>query len=59
MRIVIDLDGTICPVKEDGDNYADLKPYPGAVEKLRMLRSAGHYIIEISDELLCQNAKAK
>jgi len=45
MRIVIDLDGTICPVKENGDNYADLKPYPGAVEKLRMLRGAGHYII--------------
>jgi capsule biosynthesis phosphatase len=45
MRIVIDLDGTICPIKESGESYAKLKPIPGAVEKLNELREAGHYII--------------
>jgi capsule biosynthesis phosphatase len=45
MRIVIDLDGTICPIKQSGERYEDLEPIPGAVEKLRELKSAGHYII--------------
>lgn len=45
MRIVIDLDGTICPVKQNGERYEDLKPAPGAIEKLRELKHAGHYII--------------
>lgn len=45
MRIVIDLDGTICPIKQKHETYADLKPYPGAVEKMRALRQAGHYLI--------------
>ncbi len=45
MRIVIDLDGTICPIKQKHETYADLKPYPGAVEKMRALHEAGHYLI--------------
>jgi capsule biosynthesis phosphatase len=45
MRIVVDLDGTICPVKQSHQTYADLLPLPGAIEKLRALRAAGHYII--------------
>lgn len=45
MRIVIDLDGVICPVKLPHESYAALEPIPGAIEKLRELRSAGHYII--------------
>jgi len=45
MRIVIDLDGTICPIKRPGESYADLVPLPGAVEKIQTLRAAGHYII--------------
>lgn len=45
MRIVIDLDGTICPIKEGGQTYEDLKPLPGAVEKMNELKAAGHYII--------------
>lgn len=45
MRISIDLDGTICPIKEPNQSYADLKPLPGAVERIRGLRAAGHYII--------------
>ena len=45
MRICIDLDGVICQLRAPGQNYADLAPVPGAVEKLRELRAAGHYII--------------
>lgn len=45
MRIVIDLDGTICPIKQPNETYADLKPMPDAAERIRQLRAEGHYII--------------
>lgn len=45
MRIVIDLDGTICPIKQPLQSYASLLPLPGAAERIHALRSAGHYII--------------
>ena len=45
MRICIDLDGVICQLRKPDEQYADLKPIPGAVEKLRQLRAAGHYVI--------------
>jgi capsule biosynthesis phosphatase len=45
MRICIDLDGVVCRLREPGQNYAELEPVPGAVEKLRQLRAAGHTII--------------
>jgi capsule biosynthesis phosphatase len=45
MRICIDLDGVICRLREPGQSYADLEPVPGAVEKLRALKAAGHYLI--------------
>ena len=45
MRIVIDLDGTICPIRQSSESYSDLKPLPGAIEKINNLKEAGHYII--------------
>lgn len=45
MRIVIDLDGTICSIKQVGQSYDDLIPLPGAVHRIKELRSSGHYII--------------
>jgi capsule biosynthesis phosphatase len=45
MRICIDLDGVICQLREPQQSYADLEPVPGAVEKLRELKAAGHYLI--------------
>jgi capsule biosynthesis phosphatase len=45
MRIAIDLDGVIAELKTSSESYADVKPVPGAVERLRELRAAGHYII--------------
>jgi capsule biosynthesis phosphatase len=45
MRIVIDLDGVICPTRKEHESYADLKPIPGAIENLKQLKEAGDYII--------------
>lgn len=45
MRIVIDLDGTICPIKQPGETYDQLVPLDGAAERIRELRQAGHYVI--------------
>jgi len=45
MRICIDLDGVICRLREPGESYAELQPVPGAVDKLRQLKAAGHYLI--------------
>lgn len=45
MRIVIDLDGTICPIRQSNQTYSDLLPLPNAVERINDLRKDGHYII--------------
>jgi capsule biosynthesis phosphatase len=45
MRICIDLDGVICRLREPGQEYSDLEPISGAIEKVRALKAAGHYII--------------
>ncbi len=45
MRIVIDLDGTICELRKDSQDYADVCPIPNAVQKMNALRKAGHYLI--------------
>ncbi|MBX7167443.1 MAG: capsular biosynthesis protein [Pirellulales bacterium] len=45
MRICIDLDGVVCRLRDPGQQYADLQPVTGAVEKLRALKAAGHYLI--------------
>jgi capsule biosynthesis phosphatase len=45
MRICFDLDGVLCRLKQPHQTYADVEPIPGAVEKLRALRAAGHEIV--------------
>jgi capsule biosynthesis phosphatase len=45
MRIGVDLDGTICEIRKDPKTYAEVKPLPGAAERLRELRQKGHQII--------------
>ena len=45
MRICVDLDGVVCRLRALGQQYAELEPVPGAVEKLRALKAAGHYLI--------------
>ncbi len=43
--IVMDVDGTLCPIKGSADSYADLQPYRQMVDRLRQLRAAGYYVI--------------
>jgi capsule biosynthesis phosphatase len=45
MRVVIDLDGTICSLKEQGQTYEDVVPLRGAIAALRKLKESGHEII--------------
>lgn len=45
MRICLDLDGVICELKKNGQDYEDLFPREGAVKKIRALKEQGHYII--------------
>ena len=45
MRICIDLDGVLCEIRRPGQSYAEVKPLPGAVEKLKELRRAGYEIV--------------
>ena len=45
MRICVDLDGVVCQLRKPGQTYADVDAVPGAIQKLRKLRSAGHVII--------------
>ena len=45
MRICLDIDGVLCRLREPGQAYADLNPVPGAIERLRSLKAAGHYLI--------------
>lgn len=45
MRICIDFDGVISQLKKKGDTYDSVLPMEGAVEKIKALKDAGHYII--------------
>lgn len=45
MRICIDLDGTICELRKNGQTYADVVPKPGAQEMMTHLSERGHTII--------------
>lgn len=45
MRICIDIDGVICQLKKEHQSYSDVEPLEGAVEKIKLLKQSGHYII--------------
>lgn len=45
MRICLDLDGVICDFRRPGETYADVRPIPGAADRIRSLRAAGHHVI--------------
>jgi len=45
MRIVIDLDGTICEIRKPNQDYANVKPKMAAVRAIRTLKREGHSII--------------
>jgi capsule biosynthesis phosphatase len=43
--IVMDIDGTLCPIKQSGEHYIDLIPFPEILSRLREYREMGFYII--------------
>ncbi|AUH74275.1 HAD hydrolase family protein [Legionella sainthelensi] len=45
MRICIDIDGTICTLREANQTYKNVLPLPGAAQKIKELRENGNYII--------------
>jgi capsule biosynthesis phosphatase len=45
MRICIDIDGTLCPVRQPHETYDELKPFAGAADALQSLKTKGAYII--------------
>jgi capsule biosynthesis phosphatase len=45
MRICIDIDGVICSLRKPGQSYDDVVPLPGAADKLRSFRAAGHTVV--------------
>lgn len=42
---VFDIDGTLCPIKKNEEEYEDLIPYANMVEKLRYYKENGAKII--------------
>ena len=42
---VIDIDGTLCPIKKIDESYEDLIPYSEMVNKLKVLKENGFRII--------------
>lgn len=43
--IIIDLDGTLCDIKKEGERYADVAPKLRIVEKLKEYKVAGFGIV--------------
>ena len=43
--IVIDIDGTLCPIKKKTENYEDLIPFKPVIKKIKEYRDEGFYII--------------
>lgn len=45
IRVCIDLDGCIFELKKEGQSYKEVRPKKGAIEKLKMMKEKGYYII--------------
>lgn len=45
LTFIIDIDGTICPIKRPDERYEDLVPFPGIVERIRFYREQGAKIV--------------
>ncbi len=45
LSFVLDIDGTLCPIKQSSENYADLVPYAAMVDKLKKYHEAGARIV--------------
>ena len=43
--IIFDVDGTLCPIKKENEEYKDLVPYDEMIVKIRDLKNAGYRIV--------------
>ena len=50
--IVLDLDGTLCPVRKANERYEDLIPNQGVVQRLLEYRQEGFYIIILTSRTM-------
>lgn len=46
--LILDVDGTLCPIKKPEEHYEDLVPYPQVVEKIRECKAQGARIVLFS-----------
>jgi capsule biosynthesis phosphatase len=46
--IVMDVDGTICPIRHPDQSYSDLQPYADIVDLMRDYKAKGFYLILFS-----------
>lgn len=45
LTYVMDVDGTLCPIKRADEHYEDLVPYPEMVKKLQQVKKQGAKIV--------------
>ena len=45
LTFIVDIDGTLCPIKSKDERYEDLVPYSDVVDKLREYHDAGARIV--------------
>ncbi len=45
MTFVLDIDGTICPIKQKNETYEELVPYTEMLEKIRYYKANGAKIV--------------
>ena len=45
LTLVVDVDGTLCPIRGSDQNYSDLIPYGSIVERLRTYHEEGVRIV--------------
>jgi len=43
--LVLDIDGTICPTREEGQEYRDLPVFPDMLAQIQEYRARGYYLI--------------
>lgn len=44
-RLIVDIDGTLTPIKRSGESYADLVPFHPMIEQLREYQARGFEIV--------------
>lgn len=43
--IILDIDGTLCPIKQSREAYSDLQPFPEVLARLREYKEMGFRIV--------------